>query len=154
MGPLAGYRVLEFAGIGPGPFCAMLLGDLGAEVVRIDRPDGPPGGGPTDIIGRGRRSIGLDLKQPAQHAAALRLIASADALIEGFRPGVMERLGLGPARLVAERIAKVEIELRRRARQRHSGLIGGDGGGMIAAPAMRHGLFGQGLPIGLRWAGH
>jgi alpha-methylacyl-CoA racemase len=97
MGPLAGYRVLEFAGIGPGPFCAMLLGDLGAEVVRIDRPDGPPGGGPTDIIGRGRRSIGLDLKQPAQHAAALRLIASADALIEGFRPGVMERLGLGPA---------------------------------------------------------
>jgi len=101
MGPLAGYRVLEFAGIGPGPFCAMVLADLGAEVVRIDRPDGPPGGGPSDILGRGRRSLALDLKNPAHHAAALRLIGRADALIEGFRPGVMERLGLGPAPCLA-----------------------------------------------------
>ena len=95
MGPLAGLRVLEMAGIGPGPFCAMLLADMGADVVRIDRADGPPGS-PSDVTGRGRRSIALDLKRPASIAAVLRLVEGADALIEGFRPGVMERLGLGP----------------------------------------------------------
>ena len=87
---------MEFAGIGPGPFCGMLLSDLGADVVRIDRPgDGKPGN-PADVNGRGRRSIGLDLKQDGDIATALELVARADALIEGFRPGVMERLGLGP----------------------------------------------------------
>lgn len=95
MGPLAGLRVLEMAGIGPGPFCGMLLADMGADVVRIDRADGPPGSA-RDVTGRGRRSVALDLKRPASIAAVLRLVEGADALIEGFRPGVMERLGLGP----------------------------------------------------------
>ena len=99
-GPLSGYRILEFAGIGPGPFCGMILADLGAEVVRIDRAEGPPGSR-QDFAGRGRRSVALDLKNPAAVQAALRLIEKADALIEGFRPGVMERLGLGPEACLA-----------------------------------------------------
>ena len=93
-GPLAGFRVVEFAGIGPGPFAAMLLSDMGADVVRIDRPGAVRRA--HDIPGRGRRSVALDLKQPADVAQALALLRQADALIEGFRPGVMERLGLGP----------------------------------------------------------
>jgi alpha-methylacyl-CoA racemase len=95
MGPLRGVKVLEMAGIGPGPFCAMLLADLGAEVLRIERPDGAPGHR-GDVVMRGRRSLALDLKNPAAVEAVLRLAESSDALIEGFRPGVMERLGLGP----------------------------------------------------------
>lgn len=94
-GPLRGIRVLEIAGIGPGPFCALILADLGAEVIRIERPDGPEGSR-KDISTRGRRSLALDLKRPEAVAAVLRLAEGADALIEGFRPGVMERLGLGP----------------------------------------------------------
>lgn len=97
MGPLKGIRIVEFAGIGPGPFCAMLLSDLGAEVVRIDRKETKGSGSRSNIYLRGRRSVALDLKTPKGCQAALRLIAKADALIEGFRPGVMERLGLGPA---------------------------------------------------------
>ncbi len=99
MGPLKGIRILEFAGIGPGPFAAMMLSDMGADVLRLDRAGSvtnvagePPG----DILNRGRRSVGLDLKRPDGVATALRLVERADALIEGFRPGVMERLGLGP----------------------------------------------------------
>lgn len=94
-GPLVGLRVLEMAGIGPGPFCAMLLSDLGAEVVRVERRGAAP---PPfkDVVGRGRRSLPLDLKQPADVETCLRLVEKADVLIEGFRPGVMERLGLGP----------------------------------------------------------
>src|SRR5262245_6110217 len=95
MGPLAGVKVIEFAGIGPGPFCAMLLSDMGAEVVRIDRKGGR-GANKFDITSRGRRSIALDLKKPEAVETALRLIGKADALLEGFRPGVMEKLGLGP----------------------------------------------------------
>lgn len=100
MGPLHGMRVVEIAGIGPGPFCAMLLADLGAEVIRIDRAAG--GGRPIDIdprrdiTGRGRQSLALDLKNPGAVEIVLQLCSRADALIEGFRPGVMERLGLGP----------------------------------------------------------
>src|ERR1700761_5753207 len=94
-GPLTGLKVVEFAGIGPGPFCGMLLSDLGADVVRIDRKGGR-GGAPSDITSRGRRSVALDLKQPTAIEACLRLMEKADAIIEGFRPGVMERLGLGP----------------------------------------------------------
>lgn len=94
-GPLTGLKVVEFAGIGPGPFCGMLLSDLGADVVRIDRK-GQGGGRPSDITARGRRSIGLDLKNPAAIETCLKLMESADAVFEGFRPGVMERLGLGP----------------------------------------------------------
>ncbi|MEO8927766.1 MAG: CaiB/BaiF CoA-transferase family protein [Caulobacteraceae bacterium] len=99
-GPLLGMKVLEFAGIGPGPFCGMLLSDLGADVVRIDRK-GAASRGKADVTARGRRSVALDLKSPAAVEACLRLMESADALFEGFRPGVMERLGLGPAPALA-----------------------------------------------------
>jgi len=100
MGVLSGYKVVEFAGIGPAPMCAMLLSDMGAEVLRIDRTEDADLGVATDakfnLLGRGRRSVAIDLKQPAGTEAALTLIGQADALIEGFRPGVMERLGVGP----------------------------------------------------------
>ncbi len=99
-GPLAGLKIIEFAGIGPGPFCAMLLSDMGAEVIRIDRY-GAAGGSKFDITGRGRRSIALNLKTEQGVRAALDLIGQADALLEGFRPGVMERLGLGPDECLA-----------------------------------------------------
>jgi alpha-methylacyl-CoA racemase len=95
-GPLSGLKIIEFAGIGPGPFCGMLLSDLGADVVRIDRKGGGRGGAPSDITSRGRRSVALDLKSPAAVEACLKLMETADGVIEGFRPGVMERLGLGP----------------------------------------------------------
>jgi alpha-methylacyl-CoA racemase len=100
MGPLHGLRIIELASIGPGPMCAMLLADLGADVVRIDRV-APSGLGLAmaprfDVNGRNRRSVALDLKSPAGRDAVLRLVERADMLIEGFRPGVVERLGLGP----------------------------------------------------------
>ncbi len=94
-GPLSGLKIIEFAGIGPGPFCGMLLSDLGADVVRIDRK-GQGRGSPADITARGRRSVGLDLKNPAAIETCLKLFETADVVFEGFRPGVMERLGLGP----------------------------------------------------------
>jgi alpha-methylacyl-CoA racemase len=96
---LKGFRVVEFAGIGPGPFAAMLLSDMGAEVLRVERPQrggGRPDAYRYDVMNRGRSSVILDLKQPAARDAALRLVERADAIIEGFRPGVMEGLGLGP----------------------------------------------------------
>ena len=98
MGPLQGIKIIEFAGLGPAPFCGMLLSDLGAEVVRIERPSTqPPLFDPSkDILNRGRRSLELDLKHPPALAAVRTMLEQADALIEGFRPGVMERLGLGP----------------------------------------------------------
>jgi len=99
-GPLAGVKVLELAGIGPGPFCGMMLADMGAEVVRVDRAASARGGDPAtpplDILGRGRRSIAIDLKQPVGVETLLKLVEQSDVLIEGFRPGVTERLGLGP----------------------------------------------------------
>ncbi len=100
MGPLQGFKIIELAGLGPGPFCAMLLADMGADVIRIDRLSG--GGVPLpidpekDVYNRNRRSIAMDLKSPEAIEAILKLCEGADALIEGFRPGVMERLGLGP----------------------------------------------------------
>jgi alpha-methylacyl-CoA racemase len=99
VGPLQGVRVVELAGIGPGPFCGMLLADLGADVVLVDRKGGalPFGAQPKyDLTRRGKRSIALDLKRPGAAEVVLRLVEQSDALIEGFRPGVMERLGLGP----------------------------------------------------------
>jgi alpha-methylacyl-CoA racemase len=107
MGPLAGIKIVELAGIGPAPFCAMLLADMGAEVVRVDRAanvgqDDSRVGGPAgeeyrfNLLARGRRNIAVDLKNKEGQDAVLRLIDQADGLIEGFRPGVMERLGLGP----------------------------------------------------------
>ncbi len=99
-GPLAGVKVVEIAGIGPGPYGAMLLADLGADVVRVDRAGNVTGGDPAqppgDLLARGRRSVGVDLKHPDGVATVLDLVAGADVLVEGFRPGVMERLGLGP----------------------------------------------------------
>ncbi len=95
MGPLQGYRIIELAGIGPGPFCGMMLSDMGAEVIRIDRLR-PGGTRPRDVLARNRLSVAIDLKSPAGVATVLRLVESADALFEGFRPGVTERLGLGP----------------------------------------------------------
>ena len=95
-GPLRDLRVVELAGIGPAPFAAMLLADLGAEVIRIDRPPSSAPPLPETALARGRPSVALDLKQPEATEVVLRLVEQADALIEGFRPGVMERLGLGP----------------------------------------------------------
>ena len=100
MGALDGVKVLELAGIGPGPFCGMMLADMGADVVRIDRAgsvkefdeDSPP----NDIISRGRKSIGIDLKNPQGKETVLRLVEASDIFFEGFRPGVAERLGVGP----------------------------------------------------------
>jgi alpha-methylacyl-CoA racemase len=111
MGPLQGVRVVEFAGLGPGPFCGMLLADLGADVVRIDRP-GARGGligalGSTSLLDRGKRSIALDLKDPADVEVVRALIRRSDVLLEGFRPGVMERLGLGPEEALAANPALV-----------------------------------------------
>ena len=103
MGPLAGVRVVEMAALGPVPFAGMLLADLGAEVTRVDRPGeprgllpGPPPPVRTDVVSRGRRSVALDLRSPEAVDLLLRLVERADVLLEGFRPGVMERLGAGP----------------------------------------------------------
>jgi crotonobetainyl-CoA:carnitine CoA-transferase CaiB-like acyl-CoA transferase len=100
MGPLQGTKIVELAGIGPGPMCAMLLADLGATVLRVERKDPVELGSPRplryNLLLRNRRAIALDLKQPGAVELVLRLLAKADALIEGFRPGVTERLGLGP----------------------------------------------------------
>jgi alpha-methylacyl-CoA racemase len=103
-GPLAGLRVVELAGIGPGPFAAMMLADMGAEVLRVDRAAAVGEPAPTwDVNARGRRSVGVDLKHPDGRDTVLRLVERADALIEGFRPGVTERLGLGPDDCLARR---------------------------------------------------
>src|SRR6202166_4441523 len=93
-GPLTGVRIVEFAGIGPGPFACMLLADMGAEVVTLDRVGAKKN--LKSVAGRGRKVVELDLKDKAAIAQVLDLLSNADALIEGFRPGVMERLGLGP----------------------------------------------------------
>jgi alpha-methylacyl-CoA racemase len=95
MGPLQGFRIIELAGIGPGPFCGMMLSDMGAEVIRIDRLR-PGAKAPKDVLARNRRAIAVDLKSPEGVEAVLKLVETADALFEGFRPGVTERLGLGP----------------------------------------------------------
>lgn len=99
-GPLAGLRVLEVGGVGPGPFCTMLLADMGAEVVRIDRKHAGESGLPLErrfeVMFRGKRSVAMDLKKGVAVEAVRRMVARADVLVEGFRPGVMERLGLGP----------------------------------------------------------
>jgi alpha-methylacyl-CoA racemase len=104
-GPLEGVKVVEIAGIGPGPFAAMLLADMGADVLRVDRAQtvqgGDPNTPPNDLLNRGRRSVGVDLKQPEGVETVLRLVEKADALVEGFRPGVAERLGIGPDECLA-----------------------------------------------------
>jgi alpha-methylacyl-CoA racemase len=128
MGPLAGIRVLEFEAIGPGPFAGMLLADLGADVLVVDRPADSDLGLKRerwyDVMMRGKRSVTLDLKSPAAKEAALSLLGKADALIEGFRPGVMERLGLGP-----------EVALARNPRLVYGRMTGWGQDGPLAARA-------------------
>ena len=96
MGPLSRIKVVEMAAIGPGPFCSMMLSDMGAEVIRIDRLNQKGSGHRSNVLYRGRKSIAVDLKNPKGVETTLELIDQADVLVEGFRPGVMERLGLGP----------------------------------------------------------
>ena len=100
MGSLEGVKIVELQGIGPGPFCGMMLSDMGAAVIRIDRAgnvaEQNPASAPIDVLARGRSSIGIDLKNPGGVEVVMKIIETADGLIEGFRPGVMERLGLGP----------------------------------------------------------
>ena len=101
-GPLRGVKVVEIAGIGPGPHACMTLADLGADVIRVERPGGGAlGGGTGDLLTRGRPSVALDLKHPDAVAAVLELVADADVLVEGMRPGTLERLGLGPDECLA-----------------------------------------------------
>src|SRR5688500_10545551 len=96
-GPLRGVKVVEIAGIGPGPHACMTLADLGADVIRVERPGGGMfGGGRHDVMTRGRPSVAMDLKHPDAVATVLDLVAEADVLVEGMRPGATERLGLGP----------------------------------------------------------
>lgn len=109
-GPLAGVVVTELAGLGPGPFCGMVLADLGAEVIRVDRVGGaglPIGSVEGDLLNRGKRSIAVDLKHPEAVEIVLRIVARSQILIEGFRPGVAERLGVGPAECLARNPALV-----------------------------------------------
>jgi len=110
VGPLQGVKIIEMAGLGPAPFACMLLADLGAEVICIDRPvsaSANPDENRTNVLRRGKKSVVLDMKRPASVHTALRLIATADVVIEGFRPGVMERLGLGPEICLAQNPALV-----------------------------------------------
>lgn len=106
MGPLSGFKVIELAGIGPGPFCGMMLSDMGAEVIRVERLT-QASQAPKDVLARNRRSVALNLKDPKGVESVLRLVESADALFEGFRPGVTERLGLGPQDCLARNPALV-----------------------------------------------
>lgn len=101
MGPLQGFRIIELAGIGPGPFCGMMLSDMGAEVIRVDRVGGARRRREHDVLARNRRSIAIDLKHPEGVELVLRLVQTAAALFEGFRPGVVERLGIGPDECLA-----------------------------------------------------
>jgi alpha-methylacyl-CoA racemase len=127
-GPLAGVRVIELAGIGPGPFCAMMLADSGASVLRIDRPPtgrpGPAARPEREFLNRGRQSAVLDLKHPRAVDALLRLVDVADVLLEGFRPGVTERMGVGP-----------DACLRRNPRLVYARMTGWGQGGPLAATA-------------------
>ena len=107
-GPLTGKRVIEMGGLGPAPFCGMMLADMGAEVIRVDRPGaGKDGAWKYDILSRNRTTVCIDLKKPEGVEAVLKLVEKADALIEGFRPGVMEKIGLGPDECLARNPALV-----------------------------------------------
>jgi alpha-methylacyl-CoA racemase len=108
-GPLRGVKIVEIAGIGPGPHACMILADLGADVIRVERPGGAGSPGPreADLLSRGRPSVALDLKNPAAVEAVLQLVEGADILLEGMRPGVTERLGLGPEDCLARNPALV-----------------------------------------------
>lgn len=106
-GPLAGVKVVEIAGLGPAPFCAMVLADLGADVISVDRASWVGTSEPMDVLRRGRRSLAVDLKHPQGAETVLRLVEGADVLLEGFRPGVAERLGIGPDDCMARNAALI-----------------------------------------------
>ena len=147
MGPLDGVRIVEFAGLGPAPFCGMLLADLGADVVRIDRR-GARGGllgaiGGTSLLDRGKRSIALDLKDPEDLAVVRALVQRADAVLEGFRPGVMERLGLGPDELLA---ARPELVYGRMTGWGQTGPLAATAGHDIGYIALTGALYATGRP--------
>jgi alpha-methylacyl-CoA racemase len=142
-GPLAGLRVLELAGIGPGPFCAMLLADQGATVLRIDRPGAASAHPERELLNRGRRSAVLDLKHPRAVDALLRLADTADVLLEGLRPGVTERLGVGP-----------EVCLRRNPRLVYARMTGwGQDGPLASTGRPRYRLQSPAPAPCTRWAG-
>jgi len=102
MGPLSGTTIIEMGGIGPGPFCGMMLADMGAEVVRLERRDAAPTAeSRTAVLNRGKKSLAIDLKHPLAAGVILKMVEQADGLFEGFRPGVMEKLGLGPTECLA-----------------------------------------------------
>ncbi|MEV4534701.1 CaiB/BaiF CoA-transferase family protein [Asanoa sp. NPDC049518] len=125
-GPLSGLTVVELAGIGPAPYAAMLLADMGADVIRVDRPDGPaPEYPPNPVLDRGRRSIALDLKAPEGVDLFMRLVARADVLVESYRPGVAERLGIGPVPCLAVR---PELVYARMSGWGQTGPLAGDAG--------------------------
>ena len=107
MGPLNGLKIIEMAGIGPGPFCGMILADLGAEVIRVDRASAAGTGSREEPANRGKKSIAVDLKSKEGVEVVLKLIESADAVFEGFRPGVMERLGASAQMFVKKRNEKI-----------------------------------------------
>src|SRR5436190_4159566 len=143
-GPLAGVRVVELAGIGPAPFTAMILADLGADVVRVDRvaavaPErfGTPH---PDLLNRGRRSIGVDLKSAAGRDLVLDLARSRDVLVEGFRPGVRERLGLGPAACLAANPRLVHGRMTGRGQDGPYAPYAGHDIDYIAIPGALHGI--------------
>jgi alpha-methylacyl-CoA racemase len=146
-GPLTGVRVVELAGLGAAPFCGMVLADLGADVIRIDRSDQVTGGHTSstrhDLHGRGKRSIGVDLKQAAGTDIVLRLSSTAELFLEGFRPGVTERLGIGPAQLLAQDQALV---YGRMTGWGQSGPLSGRAGHDIDYIALSGALHGIGTP--------
>jgi alpha-methylacyl-CoA racemase len=107
MGPLQGFKIIEMGGLGPGPFCGMMLADMGADVVCIERSAPPVIDPAKDCMRRGKRSINLDLKEPGNAEILLQLVEKADALFEGFRPGVMEKLGLGPEECMSRNLRLV-----------------------------------------------
>ena len=124
-GALEGIRVLEISGMGPGPFCGMVLSDFGAEVIRVDRPaeEGRRRRGGSRVTGRGRRSVTLDLKTDEGREEFLQLAGTSDVVIEGMRPGVVERLGVGPEECTSATLASSTVASRDGARRAHSHLL-------------------------------
>jgi alpha-methylacyl-CoA racemase len=149
-GALDGIRVIELAGIGPGPFAAMMLADHGAEVIRVTRPGAAHE--PTDILNRSRRTLTLDLKAESDREVLKVLVRSADALIEGFRPGTMERLGLGPEALFAENPALVYGRMTGWGQQGPLARAAGHDINYIALSGALH-CFGRARPLPGRGAG-